>query len=68
MLDLVSGLGPVVGEALATHPDVDGVVPVPRHRKRVAELASHSVKKVTLELGGKSPFVYSTTPTSPRGR
>ena len=57
--NLVSGLGPVVGEALATHPDVDMVsfTGSTRAGKRVAELAAASVKKVALELGGKSPFV-----------
>ena len=59
MFNLVSGLGPVVGEALATHPDVDMVsfTGSTRAGKRVAELAAASVKKVALELGGKSPFV-----------
>jgi aldehyde dehydrogenase (NAD+) len=59
VFNLVSGLGPVVGEALAAHPDVDMVsfTGSTRAGKRVAELAAHSVKKVSLELGGKSPFV-----------
>jgi betaine-aldehyde dehydrogenase len=59
VFNLVSGLGPVVGEALAAHPDVDMVsfTGSTRAGKRVAELAAQSVKKVALELGGKSPFV-----------
>jgi acyl-CoA reductase-like NAD-dependent aldehyde dehydrogenase len=59
VFNLVSGLGPIVGEALATHPDVDMVsfTGSTRAGKRVAELASQSVKKVSLELGGKSPFI-----------
>ena len=59
VFNLVSGLGPVVGEALAAHPDVDMVsfTGSTRAGKRVAELAAASVKKVALELGGKSPFV-----------
>ena len=59
VFNLVSGLGPVVGEALATHPDVDMVsfTGSTRAGKRVAELAAQIVKKVALELGGKSPFV-----------
>jgi len=53
------GIGPVVGEALVTHRDVDAVsftgsVPA---GKRVAALAAETVKRVTLELGGKSAFV-----------
>jgi len=49
-------LGPVVGEVLATHPEVDMVsfTGSTRAGKRVAELAAATVKRVTLELGGKS--------------
>ncbi|MBS1848998.1 MAG: aldehyde dehydrogenase family protein, partial [Actinobacteria bacterium] len=56
VFNLVSGYGPVVGEALAVHPEVDMVsfTGSTRAGKRVAELASQSVKKVALELGGKS--------------
>jgi betaine-aldehyde dehydrogenase len=59
VFNLVTGTGPVVGEALATHPDVDAVsfTGSTRAGKRVAELASASVKRVTLEMGGKSPNV-----------
>jgi aldehyde dehydrogenase (NAD+) len=59
VFNMVSGLGPVVGEALAKHPDVDMVsfTGSVRGGTRVAELAAASVKRVTLELGGKSPNV-----------
>jgi acyl-CoA reductase-like NAD-dependent aldehyde dehydrogenase len=59
VFNMVSGLGPVVGEALASHPDVDMVsfTGSLRGGTRVAELAAASVKRVTLELGGKSPNV-----------
>jgi aldehyde dehydrogenase (NAD+) len=59
VFNLVTGIGPVVGEALAAHPDVDMVsfTGSTRAGKRVAELAAHSVKRVALELGGKSPNV-----------
>jgi acyl-CoA reductase-like NAD-dependent aldehyde dehydrogenase len=59
VFNMVSGLGPVVGEALASHPDVDMVsfTGSVRGGTRVAELAAASVKRVTLELGGKSPNV-----------
>ncbi len=59
VFNLVTGVGPVVGEALASHPDVDMVsfTGSTRAGKRVAELASQSVKRVALELGGKSPNV-----------
>jgi aldehyde dehydrogenase (NAD+) len=57
VFNLVSGLGPVVGEALASHEGVDMVsfTGSTRAGKRVAELAAQSVKRVALELGGKSP-------------
>ena len=59
VFNLVSGVGPVVGEALASHADVDMIsfTGSTRAGKRVAELASQSIKRVALELGGKSPNV-----------
>jgi aldehyde dehydrogenase (NAD+) len=59
VFNLVTGTGPVVGEAIASHPDVDMVsfTGSTRAGKRVSELASASVKRVALELGGKSPYV-----------
>jgi acyl-CoA reductase-like NAD-dependent aldehyde dehydrogenase len=59
VFNLVSGVGPVVGEALAAHPDVDMIsfTGSTRAGRRVSELASPSIKKVALELGGKSPNV-----------
>jgi acyl-CoA reductase-like NAD-dependent aldehyde dehydrogenase len=59
VFNLVSGTGPVVGEAIAKHPGVDMVsfTGSTRAGKRVAELAAESVKRVALELGGKSPFI-----------
>ena len=59
VFNLVNGLGPVVGEVLASHPEVDMVsfTGSTRAGKRVAELASATVKRVTLELGGKSASV-----------
>ena len=59
VFNLVSGLGQVVGEELARHPAVDMVsfTGSVRAGTRVAELAASGVKRVTLELGGKSPNV-----------
>jgi acyl-CoA reductase-like NAD-dependent aldehyde dehydrogenase len=56
VFNLVTGTGPVVGEAIATHPEVDAVsfTGSTRAGKRVAELAAATVKRVTLEMGGKS--------------
>jgi len=57
VFNLVSGSGPVVGEALAAHPEVDMVsfTGSTRAGKRVGELAAQTVKRLALELGGKSP-------------
>jgi acyl-CoA reductase-like NAD-dependent aldehyde dehydrogenase len=59
VFNLVPGLGPVVGEAIAAHPDVDMVsfTGSTRAGRRVSEVASQTVKRVALELGGKSPYV-----------
>ncbi len=59
VFNLVSGIGPVVGEAIARHPDVDMVsfTGSTRAGKRVSELAAQTVKRVALELGGKSANV-----------
>jgi aldehyde dehydrogenase (NAD+) len=59
VFNLVCGTGPVVGEAIAAHPDVDMVsfTGSTRAGRRVSELAAATVKRVALELGGKSPNV-----------
>jgi len=59
VFNLVTGTGTVVGEAMATHPEVDMVsfTGSTRAGKRVSELASATVKRVTLELGGKSAAI-----------
>jgi betaine-aldehyde dehydrogenase len=59
VFNLVTGFGPVVGEALAKHPDVDMVsfTGSTRAGKRVSELAAATVKRVALELGGKSAAI-----------
>ncbi|MGH9110823.1 MAG: aldehyde dehydrogenase family protein [Acidimicrobiales bacterium] len=59
VFNLVSGTGPVVGEAIAGHPQVDMVsfTGSTRAGKRVAEVAAQSLKRVALELGGKSANV-----------
>ncbi len=56
VFNLVTGYGPVVGEAIVTHPLVDAVsfTGSTRAGKRIAELAASTVKRVTLEMGGKS--------------
>ncbi|HZS13593.1 MAG TPA: aldehyde dehydrogenase family protein [Candidatus Dormibacteraeota bacterium] len=59
VFNLVTGTGPVVGEAIVTHPLVDAIsfTGSTRAGKRIAELAASGVKRVTLEMGGKSPNV-----------
>ena len=56
VFNLVSGSGPEVGEAIVTHPLVDMVslTGSVRAGRRVMELAAGSIKRVALELGGKS--------------
>ncbi|MGW5215068.1 aldehyde dehydrogenase family protein [Streptomyces sp. NPDC004051] len=59
VFNLITGLGPVAGQALAEHPDVDlvsftGSTAVGR---RIGAVAAGAVKKVALELGGKSANV-----------
>ncbi|QYC44004.1 3-succinoylsemialdehyde-pyridine dehydrogenase [Nonomuraea coxensis DSM 45129] len=56
VFNLVSGRGPVVGEAMAAHPGVDMVsfTGSTAAGRRVAALAAETVKRVALELGGKS--------------
>ena len=57
--NLVPGYGPVVGEAMAAHPGIDMIsfTGSTAAGKRVSEVASQTVKRVALELGGKSPYV-----------
>jgi aldehyde dehydrogenase (NAD+) len=59
VFNLVTGTGPVVGEAIVSHPQTDMVsfTGSTRAGRRVSELAAQAPKPVTLELGGKSPNV-----------
>jgi aldehyde dehydrogenase (NAD+) len=59
VFNLVSGVGLEVGEAIATHPLIDMVSLTGSVRAgvRVMELGSASIKRMHLELGGKSPNV-----------
>ncbi|WP_073950325.1 gamma-aminobutyraldehyde dehydrogenase [Streptomyces kebangsaanensis] len=59
VINIVTGTGKEAGEHLVGHPDVamvsfTGSTAV---GKRVAEIATASVKRLHLELGGKAPFV-----------
>jgi gamma-glutamyl-gamma-aminobutyraldehyde dehydrogenase len=60
VFNVLTGPGPVVGEALGRHPDVDvvsftGSTEVGRCFLRYS--ADSNLKRIVLELGGKSPFV-----------
>jgi aldehyde dehydrogenase (NAD+) len=59
VFNIVYGTGPVVGEAISAHPGIDMVsfTGSTRAGKRVSVLASETVKRVALELGGKSANV-----------
>lgn len=59
VLNIVTGFGPEAGEPLVAHPGVDklaftGSVPT---GSRIMATAARDIKAVSLELGGKSPFV-----------
>ncbi|MFQ5729876.1 MAG: aldehyde dehydrogenase family protein, partial [Waddliaceae bacterium] len=59
VFNVVPGAGEVAGQALVEHPDVSkvaftGSTPV---GKRIMETASHNLKRVSLELGGKAPNI-----------
>ena len=59
VFNLVTGFGPVVGEALVKHAQVDMIsfTGSTRAGKRISEVAAQQVKRVALELGGKSASV-----------
>ena len=59
VFNMVNGDGPVVGTALSRHPDVDmmSFTGSTRAGSLVAQNAAPTVKRVTQELGGKSPNI-----------
>ena len=56
VFNLVNGMGPVVGEAMSAHPDIDmmSFTGSTRGGVAVAKASAESVKRVSQELGGKS--------------
>ncbi|HKU12110.1 MAG TPA: aminobutyraldehyde dehydrogenase [Sinomonas sp.] len=59
VFNVVTGLGPVVGQRLAEHPKVDMIALTGsvNSGRAVARAAAETVKRVHLELGGKAPLV-----------
>lgn len=60
VINIVSGFGKITGEAISTHPKIKklaftGSTPTGKHIMKAA--ADSNLKKVTLELGGKSPNI-----------
>jgi len=59
VFNMLNGAGPEVGEALGSHPDVDMVSLTGSTRAgiQVSKAAADTIKRVALELGGKSPNI-----------
>ncbi len=59
VLNVILGDGPVIGEHLAAHPDVDKVsfTGSTSVGKKIVSSAKGNLKKISLELGGKSPMI-----------
>jgi len=68
VFNLISGHGREIGETLASHPEVDMVSFTGSTNAgiRVSELAAPGVKRVTLELGGKSANIVLDDADIPR--
>ncbi len=62
VFNVVNGPGSSIGDALVTHPGVDKISFTGSDEvgKRITKLAAETMKRVTMELGGKSPnLVFS---------
>jgi phenylacetaldehyde dehydrogenase len=59
VVNIVPGFGETAGAALASHPDVDKIAFTGSTEvgKLIVRAASHDLRKVSLELGGKSPNI-----------
>lgn len=58
-INIVTGPGETVGEAIASHPGIDLIsfTGSCEAGKAIMASASQTVKRLTLELGGKNPFI-----------
>jgi phenylacetaldehyde dehydrogenase len=59
VVNIVTGLGETAGAALSAHPDVDKIAFTGSTEvgRKIVQAAAGNLKRVTLELGGKSPMV-----------
>merc|ERR1719421_2400683 len=59
VVNILNGSGPVTGAAIAKHPNIQKVAFTGSVAtgKLVAQMAASNLKRVTLELGGKSPVI-----------
>jgi len=59
VFNLVNGTGEVVGNGISSHPDIDFIsfTGSGLTGQKISENAAKTVKKVALELGGKSPMI-----------
>lgn len=59
VLNIVTGYGSEIGQALAEHPDVDKIAFTGSGAtgRKILQAAQGNLKKVSLELGGKSPMI-----------
>ena len=60
VVNIVNGVGEIAGAALVTHPEVDKIAFTGSAAvgKIIVKSAADTLKRVTLELGGKSPNVF----------
>ncbi len=59
VLNVVTGFGPTAGASLVRHPDVDGISFTGEYitGQEIMRNASHTLKRISFELGGKSPNI-----------
>ena len=69
MLNVVTGMGPTAGAALSAHPGVDKVTFTGSTEvgRLIVQASAGNMKKVTVELGGKSPVIVLAGRRSGRG-
>ena len=59
-MNIVPGYGPTAGAALSTHPDVNKITftgSTEVGHLIMKDIGASNLKRVTLELGGKSPLI-----------